>query len=175
VGEGVWLGLVESEPDAEGEAPVDSEALELMDTVLLTLQEAEGVLLPVPETVGLWLGVWLPLPVPDEEVLGLAPLLRVPAAEGLWLALRLLLLLGELVAVPLPVGVPELLLVPVGELLSLALLLPELLPEVLMEAELLGLAPLVREAVLLALMVELALTVVEGVGAALPVPELLPV
>ena len=83
VGEGVWLGLEESEPEAEGEAPGDSVALELMDSELLTLPDSEGVIVPVPETVVLWLGVWLELPVPDGEVLGLAPLLRVLAADGL--------------------------------------------------------------------------------------------
>ena len=55
--EGVWLGLLESEPVAEGLAPVDREALALTDTVLLTLPEAEGVSVPVPVTVVLWLGV----------------------------------------------------------------------------------------------------------------------
>ena len=51
--------------------------------MLLTLPEAEGVSVPEPVTVALWLGVWLLLPVPDGEALGLAPVLRVLAAEGL--------------------------------------------------------------------------------------------
>ena len=72
-------------------------------------------------------------------------------------------------------GLLLLLLVPVGELLSEPLLLPELLGVRLTEAELLGLAPLVREAVLLPLRVELLLRVEEGVGLAVPVPLLLPV
>ena len=42
---------------AEGEDPVDRVALELADTELLTLAEAEGVPVPVPELVALWLGV----------------------------------------------------------------------------------------------------------------------
>ena len=83
LGEGVWLEEVESEPVAEGDAPVDRVALALMDTVLLTLAEAEGVPVPVPELVALWLGVLLELLVPEEEELGLAPLLRVAAADGL--------------------------------------------------------------------------------------------
>ncbi len=177
LGVGVWLGDVESEPDAEGLAPVDRVALALMDTELLMLPVAEGVSVPVPLTVGLWLAVWLLLPVPDAEVLGLAPLLRVPGAEGLWLELRLLLPVGEAVAVPLPEAVPVeeplALPVPVGELLSELLLLPELLAVLLLEALQLGLAPTVRELVGLLLTVELALRVEEGVGAAVPVPELL--
>ena len=44
-----------------------------------------------------------------------------------------------------------------------------------MEALLLGLAPLVKEEVLLPLTVELALCVEEGVACAVPVPLLLPV
>ena len=62
---------------------------------------------------------------------------------------------------PLPEAVPEeelvALPVPVGELLSELLLLPVELEDWLMEAELLGLAPLVRDAVGLPLVVELAL------------------
>jgi hypothetical protein len=108
-------------------------------------------------------------------LLGLAPLLRVAGAEGLWLELLLLLLLGDPELVPLPVGLHVLLPVPEGLLLSLPLLLPELLEERLTEAELLGLAPLVSEAVTLPLMVELLLRVEEGVACAVPVPLLLPV
>jgi hypothetical protein len=63
--------------------------------------------------------------------------------------------------------------VPDGELLSLPLLLPDLLGEMPMEALLLGLAPLVKEEVLLPLTVELALCVEEGVACAVPVPLLL--
>ncbi len=159
----------------EGLAPLEREAEGGVLWLLLLLPEAEGVPVPVPLTVMLWLGVWLALPVPLEELLGLAPLLREAGAEGLWLELRLLLLLGDRVPVPLPVGVPELLLVPVGELLALLLALELALPVPLLEAELLGLAPRVREAVLLALTVLLALRVEEGVGAAVPVPLLLPV
>jgi hypothetical protein len=53
LGEGVWLGLEESEPEAEGEAPVDRVALELMDSELLMLPDTEGVTVPVPDTVAL--------------------------------------------------------------------------------------------------------------------------
>ena len=145
--------------------------------MLLTLPEAEGVSVPVPVTVALWLGVWLLLPVPDGELLGLAPLLRVLAADGLSEELRLLLLVGDAEAVPLPDAVPEeelvALPVPVGELLSVPLLLPEALPVLLLDAELLGLAPAERELVGLELTVELLLRVEEGVGPAVPVPELL--
>ncbi len=70
---------------------------------------------------------------------------------------------------------PLLLLVPEGLLLSLPLLLPVVLGVVLMEALLLGLAPLVKDAVLLPLTVELPLCVEEGVTCAVPVPLLLPV
>ena len=83
--------------------------------------------------------------------------------------------MGDPELVPLPVGLLVLLPVPEGLLLSLLLLLPEALEERLTEAELLGLAPLVREPVLLALMVELPLRVEEGVACAVPVPVLLPV
>ena len=83
LGEGVWLGLVESEPVAEGEAPTDRLALALLDSVLLPLGVAGGDTVPVPLPEVLWLGVWLELPVQLEEALGLAPLLRVLAAEGL--------------------------------------------------------------------------------------------
>ena len=80
-------------------------------------------------------------------------------------------------AVPLPEAVPEeeLVALPVPEalLLSELLLLPVELEDRLMEAELLGLAPLVRDAVGLPLVVELALRVEEGVGAAVPVLLLL--
>jgi len=62
----------------------------LPELELLALAAEEGVPDPVPLTVTLWLGVWLLLPVPLLLVLGLAPLLRVEAADGLWLALRLL-------------------------------------------------------------------------------------
>ena len=82
---------------------------------------------------------------------------------------------GEPETLLVPVGEPVTLLVPVGELLLLLLLLAELLPEPLLEAVLLGLAPLLRGAVLLALTVELELTVEEGVLAALPEPEPEPV
>ena len=106
--------------------------------MLLTLPEAEGVSVPVPVTVVLWLGVWLLLPVPDGELLGLAPLLRVLAADGLCEELRLQLLVGDPEAVPLPEAVPEeelvALPVPVGELLSELLLLPEALAVMLPEA-----------------------------------------
>ncbi len=117
----------------------------------------------------------MPLPVLLALLLGLAPVLRVAGAEALWLELWLLLLLGDPELVPLPVGLPVLLPVPDGLLLSLLLGLPELLEERLTEAELLGLAPLVKEAVLLPLMVELPLRVEEGVDCAVPVPDLLPV
>jgi len=118
--------------------------------------------------------VALLLPVPLGVPLGLAPLLRVPGAEGLWLALRLTEEEGDTVPVPLPDGVPEVLLVAVGELLGVLLLLPEALVVPLLEALLLGLAPSEREAVALPLTVLEALRVLEGVAAALPVPELLP-
>ena len=62
---------------------------------------------------------------------------------------------------------------PVGELLSELLLLPEELAVLLLDAVLLGLAPTVRELVWLELTVELLLSVEEGVRAAVPVPELL--
>jgi hypothetical protein len=177
VREGVWLGLLESEPEADGEAPTDREALGLLDTVLLTLPDTVEAPVPVPDTVALWLGVWLALPVPEEVQLGLAPALRVPGADGLWLELWLLLLVGDPVAVPLPDAVPvgELLRlpVPVTVLLSELLLLPEALAVMLLEAELLGLAPTERELVGLTLIEELALRVEEGVGPAEPVPVLL--
>ena len=83
LGVGLWLGLVESEPVAEGEAPTDRVALALLDSVLLPLGVAGGDTVPVPLPEVLWLGVWLELPVLLEVLLGLAPLLRVLAAEGL--------------------------------------------------------------------------------------------
>jgi hypothetical protein len=176
---GVWLGLAESEPVAEGEAPTERVALALLDTVLLALPLTVEAPVPEPDTVALWLGVWLGLLDPEEVILGLAPALSVPGADGLLEALRLLLLVGEPEAVPLPEAVPEeepvALLVPVGELLSELLLLPVSLAVLLLEAELLGLAPTVRELVWLELTVELPLTVEEGVGPAVPVPELLEV
>jgi len=67
------------------------------------------------------------------------------------------------------------LLVPLTEELRVLLLLLEALPVPLLEAELLGLAPSVREAEALALTVLEALRVLEEVSAALPVPELLEV
>jgi hypothetical protein len=54
--------------------------------------------------VVLWLGVWLLEPVPEGLALGLAPLLRVEAADGLWLELWLRELEALLVPLPLPVG-----------------------------------------------------------------------
>jgi len=145
------------------------------------------VLLPVPDTVALWLGVWLLLPVPVGVTLGLAPALRVEAAEGDWVALRLLLLEVEAVAVPEPDGVQVLdpvgLTVIVGELLVDPLLLLVMLAVPLLEAVLLGEAPEDREAVglteldkggvPLALTVLLPLWVAEAVP--LPVELLLPV
>ncbi len=83
LGVGLWLGLGESEPVAEGEAPRDSVALALLDSVLLLLGVAGGDTVPVPLPEVLWLGVALGLPVLLEVLLGLAPLLRVPGAEGL--------------------------------------------------------------------------------------------
>ena len=83
LGVGLWLGLVESEPVAEGEAPTDRVALALLDSVLLPLGVAGGDTVPVPLPEVLWLGVWLELPVLLEVLLGLAPPLRVLAAEGL--------------------------------------------------------------------------------------------
>ena len=133
------------------------------------------MLLPVPDTVALWLGVWLLLPVPEGVKLGLAPALRVPGAEGLWLALRLLLLDGDAVAVPEPDGVQVLdpvgLTVIVGELLKEPLLLLLMLAVPLLEAVLLGEAPEDREAVGLTELVELMLSVDEEVGCAVPLPE----
>lgn len=121
------------------------------------------------------MGVWLLLPVAEAVPLGLAPLLRVLAAEALWLELRLLLLVGEQLPVPLPedvpVGDPVELPVLLPELLSVLLLLELSLVEALLEAVLLGLAPIVNDAVALELSVELPLTVLEGVGAAVPEPE----
>ena len=99
----------------------------------------------------------------------------MPGAEALLEALRLLLQVGEPEAVPLPeavpVGDPVELPVPLPELLPVPLLLELSLPEALLEAVLLGLAPSVRDAVALELTVLLPLTVLEGVGAAVPVPE----
>ena len=169
------LLLGASEPVTEGEVPLESVAVGLPEMEGLELAAEEGLPLPVPLTVALWLGVCVPLPELLALLLGLAPVLSVPGAEGLWLELWLLLLVGDPEPVPLPVGLPVLLPVPDGLLLSLPLLLPELLEERLTEAELLGLAPFVKEAVLLPLMVELPLRVEEGVDCAVPVPELLPV
>jgi hypothetical protein len=99
----------------------------------------------------------------------------VLGAEELREALRLLLLVGEPETVPLPdavpVGDPVELPVPLPELLSVLLPLELSLPEALLEAVLLGLAPAVRDAVALELSVLLPLTVLEGVGAAVPVPD----
>ena len=87
------------------------------------------MLLPVPDTVALWLGVWLLLPVPVGVKLGLAPALRVEAAEGDWEALRLLLLEEDAVAVPEPDGVQVLdpvgLVEPVGVCVAEGEALPE--------------------------------------------------
>ena len=52
-GVGLWLGVPESEPVAEGEAPGDRVALGLRDWLLLELGVPGGVLLPVPLAVAL--------------------------------------------------------------------------------------------------------------------------
>jgi len=185
VEEGEMLPLGESEEVPEGLAPWDRLGVGLPLLELLQLGEVEGVTVAVPLRVADIEGVTVLDPVPLPLVLGLAPLLRVEAADGDWEALRLRELEEEPVPLPLPVGEPVLLLVPVGdavrllvpvgELLSLLLPLLVTLPVPLLEAVLLGLAPLVRDAVALALTVELPLSVEEGVLAALLVPELLQV
>ena len=71
MGEGVALPLEESEPVTEGEAPLESVAVGLLLTEELTLGREEGLPLPVPLTVALWLGVWLLLPVAEAVPVGL--------------------------------------------------------------------------------------------------------
>ena len=57
VGEGLLLPLEESEPVTEGEAPLERVAVGLLLTEELALGREEGLPLPVPVTVALWLGV----------------------------------------------------------------------------------------------------------------------
>ena len=83
MGEGDRLQLEESEAVPEGEAPEDRVAVGLAVAELLALGSTEGEPVLVPLTEVLWLGVWLLLGVPEGELLGLAPALRVEAAEGL--------------------------------------------------------------------------------------------
>ena len=83
VGEGLTLPEAASEPVLEGLAPEDREAVGLAVAELLLLGGTEGEPVLVPLQVMLWLGVWLALPVPEGLALGLAPLLRVEAADGL--------------------------------------------------------------------------------------------
>ena len=83
VAEGLLLPEAVSEPVLEGLAPEDREAVGLPVAELLLLGSTEGEPVLVPLQVMLWLGVWLLLPVPEGLALGLAPLLRVEAADGL--------------------------------------------------------------------------------------------
>jgi hypothetical protein len=57
VGEGEVLLLGSSEPVTEGEAPRDRVAVGLPEMEALALAVEEGVPLPVPLTVALWLDV----------------------------------------------------------------------------------------------------------------------
>ena len=93
-----------------------------------------------------------------REVVGLADRVELP----------LCVLLGVLAPVPVPDCVPLPVGVPLGLWLAVALLLSE------MEPVLEALAPAEREGVLLPLTVLLLLTVEEGVGAAVPVPDCVP-
>ena len=137
VGEGDRLELEESEAVTEGEAPEDREAVALGVAELLLLGSTEGEPLLVPLTVALWLDVLLLLPVPGGELLGLAPLLRVEAADGLWLELWLRELEAEGALLPLPVGDPDTVELPVEDAVLLPvpvvveLLLPVAVPEAL--------------------------------------------
>ena len=78
----VLLGVA-PEPREAGLLPIGAGA------GLLALGGTEGEPVRVPLPVVLWLGVWLLEPVPEGLLLGLAPLLRVEAADGLWLELWL--------------------------------------------------------------------------------------
>ena len=104
VREGLVLPEEVSEPVLEGLAPLDRVAVGLAVAELLTLGSTEGEPVLVPLPVVLWLGVWLLEPVPEGLLLGLAPLLRVEAADGLWLELWLREEEALLVPLPLPVG-----------------------------------------------------------------------
>jgi hypothetical protein len=81
----------------------------LRELLLVGLTEGVGlllpVLLPVPETVVLWLELQLTVGLPLGELEGLAPLLREAVGEEDREALRLLLLEGLSAALPLPLCV----------------------------------------------------------------------
>jgi len=81
----------------------------LRELLLVGLTEGVGlllpVLLPVPETVVLWLELQLTVGLPLGELEGLAPLLREAVGEEEREALRRLLLEGLSAALPLPLCV----------------------------------------------------------------------
>jgi len=83
-------------------APTDREAAALTDTVLLLVALELGVPDPVPLLLPVWEPVALPVPesLPVEEAL--APGLNEAVGEEDTELLRLTVLLGEAVAVPLP-------------------------------------------------------------------------
>jgi hypothetical protein len=147
------------EPEGTREA-----ALPLLLAVVLPLGVGDPVLLPVPDGDAEREADRLMLPVPEGDTEALAQRERLAVGEELLLLLRLWLLLGLPLGVALLEGVP----VAVGEAVALWLLLRLREEEPLGLTE--GLVPVLRLLVGEAEREALRLALLEGVGAALPLP-----
>jgi hypothetical protein len=160
----VMLELLPAERDPVGEADWVELPLRVLEGVGAAVPVPVSVALPVAVPLELWLGVALLLSEMEAEVEALSPLDKEPVGEEETVLLPLRV--EEPVLLPVPVLVCEA--VPVEVPLELAVGVAELLRDTL--ALLLLLAPDVRELVGEADTEELPLRVLEGVGAAVPVP-----
>ena len=174
VGAGEALPLREVLPVFEGEAPAVKEAVGealcvlLADNVEVGVTAAVPLAVPVEDAVGVGVGVGAPEALPLREVLpvllALAPAVKDAVGEDETVELALRVVLGVANGVTEPVAVGEPVEVGVGVSGGVTLLDKELLPV------LLALAPADKDAVGEDEIVELALSVVLGVGGGVAEP-----
>jgi hypothetical protein len=178
VGAGVSEGVVVEEKEAEGviegDAPELSEAVGEHDTVEEVVRVEVEVRVGVAVGVGVSEGVAVPEGVAlavvllESELLGVleaeAPGLRLLVGEDDTVELAESVVLGVMDAVPVPLEVEEPEDVPEGVRVAVALLERDTLGVLLAEA------PVLKEAVGLAVRVELAEIVLDGVMEPVPVP-----